>query len=79
MFKSYKNIQFASTTPYIFRTSNHKNIAKIMNPTDLKTFNFDPKTINWKTYLPDYYHGIKKYILKEIPQDPALMKAKITK
>jgi len=52
---------------------------KLMSSSDQKTFNFDPKTINWKTYMPDYYFGIKNYIMKDIPKDPALLTAKITK
>lgn len=79
IYSNYGNVRFASKVPYIFRTSNYKNIIKIMNPSDQKTFNFDPKAINWKTYLHDYYFGIKNYIMKEVPQDPAYMRSKVTK
>ena len=50
-----------------------------MNESDTKNFNFDPRTINWKTYVEDHYFGIKKYLLKEPQKDAAVLKAKITR
>ncbi|XP_070505220.1 putative fatty acyl-CoA reductase CG5065 [Chironomus tepperi] len=77
IFKSYGDVRFASVVPYIFRTSNYKNVTKLMSPAEQKIFNFDPKTINWKTYMVDYYYGIKNFILRDIPKDPEYMNAKI--
>lgn len=50
-----------------------------MNQNDQKTFVFDPRTINWKKYAVDHHFGIKKYLLKETPKDPAVLRAKVTK
>lgn len=48
-----------------------------MTNTDKKIFNFDPRTINWSKYLEDYNNGIKKFLIKEKPVDPAIKMAQL--
>lgn len=31
----------------------------------MKDFRFDTKTLNWGTYIENYYLGIKKFLIKE--------------
>jgi fatty acyl-CoA reductase len=65
MYNNYEDLRFATTAPYIFEAKNYKSVQEMMNPNDRKTFNFDPEIINWKTYLDDYYLGMRKYLLKD--------------
>ncbi|XP_070505242.1 putative fatty acyl-CoA reductase CG5065 [Chironomus tepperi] len=76
---SYQTVRFGPADPYIFRCSNYKNILSSMNQSDQKTFVFDPRTINWNKYAVDHHFGIKKYLLKETPKDPAVLRAKVAK
>lgn len=75
----YRPARFGAAADCLFRSSNYNEVLKIMNSNDKKVFNFDPKTINWKTYMKDYYGGIKKFLMKEQNVDPAVVKAKITR
>lgn len=76
MYRNYEDLRFASSTPYMFEAKNYKAVQELMNPNDKKTFYFDPKTINWKTYLDDYYLGMRKYLLKDM-SDIHIMRKKI--
>lgn len=71
--------RFASAVPYKFQAANFKNILSSMSETDKKQFNVDPRTINWKQYMHDYYMGIKKYSLKENTVDLSLAKSRLAR
>ncbi|KAL7013338.1 hypothetical protein ACKWTF_015342 [Chironomus riparius] len=71
----YQATIFVTSIPYEFDAKNFNNILNSMSETDKKEFNFDPKTINWKQYLQDYYFGMRKFIVKETDiKSPELMR-----
>ena len=78
MYKNYEDLRFASSVPYVFEAKHYKDVQQLMNPNDQKTFNFDPININWKTYLNDYYLGMRKYLLKDT-SDINVMRKKVQK
>lgn len=78
--KNYDDAKFTTSSPYIFQCGNYKNILSLMTQNDQKTFNFDPKNINWKTYMENYYFGMKKFVLKDTNDaDLAVRRARITR
>ncbi|XP_070498967.1 putative fatty acyl-CoA reductase CG5065, partial [Chironomus tepperi] len=71
----YQESIFATAYPYKFQAKNFNNVLDSMSETDKKEFYFDPKHINWKQYMHNYYLGMRKYITKETDiKAPALMR-----
>ncbi|XP_070505246.1 putative fatty acyl-CoA reductase CG5065 [Chironomus tepperi] len=71
----YKEGIFATKNTFIFQAKNFNNVLNSMSDADKKEFNFDPRTINWKQYMQDYYFGMRKFIVKEKDmKSPALMR-----
>ncbi|XP_070505179.1 putative fatty acyl-CoA reductase CG5065 [Chironomus tepperi] len=71
----YKEGIFATKNTFIFQATNFNNVLNSMSDADKKEFNFDPRTINWKQYMQDYYFGMRKFIVKEKDmKSPALMR-----
>ncbi|XP_070505222.1 putative fatty acyl-CoA reductase CG5065 [Chironomus tepperi] len=78
MYNNYQDLRFATSVPYIFSAKNYKNLQNTMTQNDQKTFNFDPVNINWKTYLDEYYLGMRKYLIKDT-SDVNVMRKKVQK
>jgi len=55
---------------WIFESQHVAEMLKIMSPEDLKTFDFDISTLDWRIYLTNYTQGLKKYVLKEKVESP---------
>ncbi|XP_070505165.1 putative fatty acyl-CoA reductase CG5065 [Chironomus tepperi] len=71
----YQATIFVTSIPYVFQAKNFNNVLNSMSEADKKEFNFDPRTINWKQYMQDYYFGMRKFIVKEKDmKSPALMR-----
>jgi fatty acyl-CoA reductase len=54
-------LKFILNTSIMFQTENGQKLLKSMDKNDQKVFNFDPKIFNWKTYIDDFYYGIRKF------------------
>ena len=44
---------------------NYQKVMESMNKSDQKDFNFDPRTINWKSYIESYHFGVRKFIFND--------------
>lgn len=58
-------LEFFSTKDWYFYNDNVRSLYSELNATDKDVFNFDVKTIDWKSYLLSYCFGIRQYLLKE--------------
>lgn len=56
---------FFTTRDWSWEQRNSLAVLAELPPSELELFNFDVKTLNWKSYLEMYAIGIKKFILKE--------------
>ena len=55
---------------WIFESYNSYELSSRLSDDDLKTFLIDVKSLNWKTYFPNFSYGIQKFILKEDTEPP---------
>lgn len=58
-------IKFVMKNPINFHAENYQKLLASMNKIDQKVFYFDPKTFNWRTYITDFYLGIRKFIYND--------------
>ncbi|XP_050359935.1 fatty acyl-CoA reductase 1-like [Nymphalis io] len=54
---------FTSTSYYI-KSENSQRLIETLDEEDKALFPCDPRTINWQTYMPVFYRGVQKYLLK---------------
>lgn len=40
-----------------------------LNETDKKCFNFNVNEVNWPKYVEEYWLGVRKFVLKEDPNN----------
>jgi hypothetical protein len=62
-----------------FEAENYQKLLASMNKSDQKVFNFDPKTYNWKTYIDDFYFGIRKFMTNDKTAGSFAAQRKLTK
>ena len=55
---------------WIFESYNSFELCSRLSDVDLKTYLIDVKTLNWKTYFPNFSYGIQRFILKEDVEPP---------
>ncbi|XP_069702736.1 putative fatty acyl-CoA reductase CG5065 [Periplaneta americana] len=58
-------LQFFTTHEWQFTNDNVVRLLSHLNPHDRKTFNFDIKAVDWRSYFEHYVLGTRKFILKE--------------
>lgn len=65
--------------PHIYINNNVKELWDDMNEWDQKLFAFNIEHLNWNMYLPIYYEGILRYVLKEERRNDANALKRLTK
>ena len=68
---------FFNERTWRFKTNNWQYIFDKMAPQDRSTFNFDVSTINWRSYMKTYCHGIRQFIQKDDPDSVPLANKKL--
>lgn len=64
-----KVLEYYTTRTWNFRNDNFKQIYCDLNEVDKKKFNFNMAEVELKEYLLNYILGVRKFILKETPED----------
>lgn len=64
-----KVLEYYTTRTWNFRNDNFKAIYADLNEVDKKKFNFNMAEVELKEYLLNYILGVRKFILKETPED----------
>lgn len=72
------NFKFFCTSEWIFDSRNLERAEKSFEK-EKKIFFCDPKTIDWSIYFQQMCYGIHKWIIKEDPEPPTIMKSDIVK
>ncbi|XP_072938546.1 putative fatty acyl-CoA reductase CG5065 [Epargyreus clarus] len=54
-----------TTASFYLKTNNADSIISSMDEKDRQRFACDPRTINWKEYMPIYCFGVKQYLLSD--------------
>lgn len=72
------NFKYFCRNEWIFDTSNLVRAEKFFEK-EKKIFFVDPKLIDWSTYFQQMCYGIHKWIIKEDPDPPTIMKSDIVK
>eukprot|EP01130_Rhizamoeba_saxonica_P000723 TRINITY_DN10656_c0_g1_i1.p1 TRINITY_DN10656_c0_g1~~TRINITY_DN10656_c0_g1_i1.p1 ORF type:complete len:468 (+),score=93.39 TRINITY_DN10656_c0_g1_i1:18-1421(+) len=72
IFNTIKGLEFFTSNSWIFSTKNTRSICNSLNEVDSEIFNIDTTTINWELYIIMFCQGLKKYLLKEVPDKSAL-------
>lgn len=54
-----------STRQWKFDNSNTLELWSLLNHEDRQTFCYSLEEFDWKSYIKNYYYGIRKYILHE--------------
>lgn len=54
-----------TTKEWQFDNSNTKELWSALSSEDRLTFRYSLDEFDWQTYLKDFYHGVRKHILKE--------------
>jgi len=60
-----KVLEYFASNDWHWDTGNVDELYKGLSPNDKKMFNFELRSVNWKTYYEPYWQGIIKYVLKE--------------
>lgn len=63
--RSVASLDFFTSNEWVFSNENLYKLLGKMTPEDQKTFNFDPKKIDWSEYMEHYCLGTKQFVLKE--------------
>lgn len=63
-----KILQYYTTRKWTFQNDNFKKLTKEMNDIDKEKFSCDMSKINHKDYFRNYVFGIRKFIIKEKPE-----------
>lgn len=64
-----KVLQYYTSRKWTFKNNNLQSLYKELNEVDKKKFNFNFVEVPFKEYIRNYILGIRKYILKEKPED----------
>lgn len=65
-----------TTKEWIFDNTNTKELWSLMSPEDRETFRYSLEEFDWQAYLKDFYHGVRKHILKEDLSNLKMAKSK---
>ncbi|XP_045514989.1 fatty acyl-CoA reductase 1-like [Pieris brassicae] len=60
-------LEIFTSNSWKFSTMNNYCLFSSLSPSDQKTFPFSPSLINWSEYIPIYFDGMIKYLLKTNP------------
>lgn len=60
-------LQYFLDNTFKWKNENTMALFRSMSHEDQKTFNFDPKTIDWHEYMKHFAMGTRRYILKDGP------------
>ncbi|CAC5407916.1 FAR [Mytilus coruscus] len=63
--RSVGSLDFFTSNEWEFVNGNLYMLLNKMTTEDQKTFNFDPKLIDWSKYMERYCLGTKQFVLKE--------------
>ncbi|KAJ8298923.1 hypothetical protein KUTeg_022983 [Tegillarca granosa] len=63
--KAVASLDFFTSREWNFSTTNMYMLLGKMSEEDRKVFNFDPKCIDWRSYMEYYCLGTKRFVLKE--------------
>lgn len=63
--RSVGSLDFFTSNEWEFANGNLYMLLNKMTTEDQKTFNFDPKLIDWSKYMERYCLGTKQFVLKE--------------
>lgn len=82
LFKLYQKIDKLTAAPAFFTThtwnfsdKNVQDAFDTMSTVDKEIFKFDLTKLDWETYIPIYYMGMRQFILKdEVSTIPAALK-----
>jgi fatty acyl-CoA reductase len=64
-----KVLQYYTSRKWDFKNDNFQSLYKELNDVDKKKFNFNFVEVQFKDFIRNYILGIRKYILKEKPED----------
>ncbi|KAL4225214.1 Fatty acyl-CoA reductase 2 [Mactra antiquata] len=74
--KAVGSLEYFTSKDWVFSNDNMFMLEECLSPEDRKTFVFNPKTIDWPTYMETYCLGTKRFVLKEeISQLPQARKS----
>lgn len=63
--KAVASLDFFTSREWNFSTTNMYMLLSKMSEEDRKVFNFDPKCVDWRSYMEYYCLGTKRFVLKE--------------
>lgn len=64
-----KVLQYYTSRKWIFKNNNLQSLYNELSEVDKKKFSFNFREVPFKEYIRNYALGIRKYILKEKPED----------
>ncbi|XP_065349011.1 putative fatty acyl-CoA reductase CG5065 [Cloeon dipterum] len=74
LFKLYQKVDAQTSAPayfalrqWDFKDDNVRSTLNRMSTSDRKLFHFDIEDLDWKSYMNDFYYGMRLYILKDDP------------
>ena len=59
-----KVLKYFSSRSWAMKATNTRRLLNSLNEMDKREFPCDPMDIKWDEYLPIYFNGIRKYLLK---------------
>ncbi len=68
VFNALTSLDFFYTRQWRFISQNPDKLWSTMSASDKKTFYFDVRQIDWRSYFEKYVRGVRLYILKEDPK-----------
>lgn len=65
LWKAVKTLEFFTSRQWNFSNDNVFILLSKLSTEDKKTFQFDPRVIDWSRYMENYCLGAKQFVLKE--------------
>ncbi|KAL8568138.1 hypothetical protein ACOMHN_027661 [Nucella lapillus] len=65
LWKAVNTLEFFTSRQWNFCNDNIFMLLTKLSNEDKKTFPFDPRSIDWATYMENYCLGVKQFVLKE--------------
>lgn len=62
---AFSSLEFFTTHQWRFISNNPIRLLEEMSKQDKKTFYFDVREIDWKSYFETYIQGARRYVLKD--------------
>lgn len=72
-------LEFYTTHQWNFVSRNPGRLMEKLCSQDRQVFNFDVRTIDWKSYLETYVCGVRQFILKDPPSTLPAARSKLNK